>query len=62
MKLQRNRHGTRLGKNGYVLCSQCGVEIEEISRDTAPRDALCKRHGTWATNQILAKESVEDES
>lgn len=61
MRQQRNRNGTRLGKNGYVLCSKCGVEIGEISRDTAPRDALCRRHGTWATNQILAKEDTPSE-
>lgn len=54
---KRNRHGTRLGKNGYVLCSKCGAEVQEISRDTAPHDALCKKHGTWAVNQTLAKEN-----
>lgn len=36
----------------------CGVEVEEISRDTDPEHALCRKDGTWAKNSSINKEDV----
>ena len=59
-QVARNRYGTTLGPRGYVLCQVTGcvdrfgkpVEVQEISKDTAPQHAKCRKHGTWAGDPL----------
>src|SRR3990172_8003893 len=36
-----NTAGTPLSHNGYVICQVCGKDVQEISKETAPRFAYC---------------------
>ena len=54
----RNKYGTRLSPSGYVLCGHCSAEVSEISRDTAPQYAVCRKHGTWSVNTMVGKECL----
>lgn len=40
----RNSHGVELSANGYVLCSICGKEVQEISKETALPYDQCPQH------------------
>lgn len=54
MKERHNKDGARLGKRGYVICTVCKKETEEISKQTEPAYAMhpaCTPHAR--AKQIL---------
>lgn len=60
-----NQLGVPIGPNGYVICTICGREVSEISRETGPGYAQCLSHRvqqqfkpiTSRGDQIMSKES-----
>lgn len=47
----------RHGPGGYVKCTVCGVEVQEISKDTDHEFARCKAHSE--TGKVKAEQQKE---
>ncbi len=41
---QHNSNGVELGPHGYVVCTVCGKEVSDISRETSRAYAQCLSH------------------